>query len=285
MNNKAYFSKYEVSVEVEEISPAIAEFYLDNFNVQNRNPSNIRVKEYADIMKKGMWYFNGDVIRFDTTGTLIDGQHRLLACVASGVTIDALVIRGIKPKTKCTIDTGKVRTGGDALAIDCGVTSGDAAAISSCIKLVNIYNTNNSLIPSMGGGHSKTNNAETKEIYSNNKEELDNVLLLAKKYKTSGSLVPRGDIMFLMLMFLRKNKELAVPFLDKVLNGENISSTDSEYMLRDILTASKMGVRKLNRFQVISSVIRTWNAIQVGRPYRTKNGIIQSKGDANPVIK
>lgn len=285
MNNKAYFSKYEVSVEVEEISPAIAEFYLDNFNVQNRNPSNIRVKEYADIMKKGMWYFNGDVIRFDTTGTLIDGQHRLLACVLSGVTIDALVIRGIKPKTKCTIDTGKVRTGGDALTIDCGATSGDAATISSCIKLVNIYVTNGSLIPAMGGGYNKTNNAEVKEIYSNNKEELDNALMLTKRYKVNGALIQRGDIMFLILMFLRKNKELAIPFLDKVLHGENISLTDSEYILREILMASKMGVRKLTRFQVISSVIRTWNAIQIGRPYKTKNGIIQSKGDANPVIK
>lgn len=92
-----------------EVYPALAEKWLAT-SLGNRGVSRPRVLAFAESMNSGRWELNGNTIVFDVDGTLVDGHHRLHAVVQSGKTIPFLVVRGVSPSARVTIDTGRVRT-------------------------------------------------------------------------------------------------------------------------------------------------------------------------------
>lgn len=105
-----------MQVTVEKITPKIADAYLDQ-NTNNRNLRSRHVDEICRDMENGSFMANGDAIRFSETGTLLDGQHRLAACVKSGVTFETVVIRGLPNEAQRTMDSGSKRTAGDTLSL------------------------------------------------------------------------------------------------------------------------------------------------------------------------
>lgn len=106
-----------ITIELMEVGPELAHEWLGR-NTKNRNlrPSNI--SKYARDMEAKQWTIDGSTIVFSIGGTLLDGQHRLHAIVASGATVPALVVRGVQDKAQRTIDGGAKRTMGDRLRID-----------------------------------------------------------------------------------------------------------------------------------------------------------------------
>lgn len=101
---------------IELISPAQAEEYL-KANKVNRQISPGRVKQYADDMKAGLWKLNDENIRFNSSGLLIDGQHRLKAISASGCTVAIGVTRGIDDSVNI-YDRGRQRRLEDSMLMD-----------------------------------------------------------------------------------------------------------------------------------------------------------------------
>ena len=65
------------------ITPEEAAKMLET-NQRNRNVSKNAVAAMARDMTAGHWRLNGEAIRIDGDGNLIDGQHRFSACVMSG---------------------------------------------------------------------------------------------------------------------------------------------------------------------------------------------------------
>jgi len=98
-----------------EITPEIAAEMLQH-NKNNRYVQNNTVAFYTEQMLRGQWKLNGEAIKFDWNGNLIDGQHRLLAVVNSGVTIQTYVIRNLNPESFDTIDTGRGRSASAVLS-------------------------------------------------------------------------------------------------------------------------------------------------------------------------
>lgn len=84
-----------MNVKVEKITPEMAESYLGR-NMVNRHLNKDRVAQYALDMATGKWELNGEAIRFNKDGRLIDGQHRLSAIVKSGTSIRMVVMRDIE---------------------------------------------------------------------------------------------------------------------------------------------------------------------------------------------
>ena len=87
----------------ETITPAQAKEYL-LLSTRSCYLWKKRVSRMAEDMRSGAWVLGEDPIRFDTEGALVDGQHRLSACVASGVPLTTLVVRGLVI-TYVTIDS------------------------------------------------------------------------------------------------------------------------------------------------------------------------------------
>lgn len=102
---------------LETITPEKAREYLSN-KAPNRT---IRAKDVAMLVRdiqNGEWRVTHQGIAFNNAGELIDGQHRLLACVKSGIPINILVTRGLEDGAGAAIDRGKTRIFADTLAIE-----------------------------------------------------------------------------------------------------------------------------------------------------------------------
>lgn len=85
----------EITIEI--ISPEEAQSYLNN-NAKHRPIKEKKVNEYMGEMREGKWRLNGKTICFDSTGRLLNGQHRLSAVVRSGVPLTTVVVRGLDPE-------------------------------------------------------------------------------------------------------------------------------------------------------------------------------------------
>lgn len=105
-----------ISAEIETISPQQASCILET-NKNNRSIKRNALEAYKRDMLAGNFQVNGQAIVIDENGDLLDGQHRLTACVQSDVPLTTLVVRGAPSEVRATIDSGVKRTHGDRLSM------------------------------------------------------------------------------------------------------------------------------------------------------------------------
>lgn len=106
MANKA--KRSSVTTELVTVIPSVAQAWLDQ-NVHNRKVSDHLVRRYMRDMKDGTWRVTGDGIRFSKSGKLLDGQHRLIACVRAQTNFETFVVYGLDDLDQEFIDIGKAR--------------------------------------------------------------------------------------------------------------------------------------------------------------------------------
>jgi len=103
-----------VTAERTFMRPADAKRLLDATAIANEalyperhnreiNPS--LVLEYAQTMLDGGWLLTGGAIILDTTGAVLNGQHRLLACIEADCGFDTMVAQGVDREARYTIDS------------------------------------------------------------------------------------------------------------------------------------------------------------------------------------
>ncbi len=102
-------------VALRTIDPEMAEQILST-RKKNRAISMATVKLYTKFMREGHWVLNGQPIIF-ADNLLIDGQHRLSACVRTGIPLEVLVVELGDSSAFKTLDQGKRRNGADVLGI------------------------------------------------------------------------------------------------------------------------------------------------------------------------
>lgn len=137
LNRNENTTKVPESVETEimTVTPAMAADWIENRNPHNRRVRERYVRELASKMQNGSWNFNGDSIKFDVEGNLLDGQHRLWASIESDLPFKVLVISGLPSETQDTMDVGKKRTVGDVLELASIKNPRKIASVASlCMK-------------------------------------------------------------------------------------------------------------------------------------------------------
>lgn len=102
--------------EVVAVTPETAREWLVR-NTHNRKISQANVDKLTAAIRRGEWKLNGEAIKIASDGTILDGQHRLLAIVESETAIDTFVITGLPADTQETMDTGKQRSLADVLSL------------------------------------------------------------------------------------------------------------------------------------------------------------------------
>lgn len=114
---------------VATVTPALAAQWL-LLNTVNRPISQARVKQYAADMMNGRWFLDGNPIKFARTDAgllLLDGQHRLHAVNEAGIAIEFTIVEGIDTEAMNVMDTGMIRSPGNALALQ-GIPNGKVVA-------------------------------------------------------------------------------------------------------------------------------------------------------------
>lgn len=119
-----------IKVELVTIDPNMAAQWLE-FNTNNRTLDQNTVEKFASDVAARRWSLNGETVKFDREGRLIDGQHRLSAIVAANTPARMMVVTGLEPESQMTVDIGRIRSTGQQLSL-MGIANGNeltAAAV------------------------------------------------------------------------------------------------------------------------------------------------------------
>ena len=247
---------------IETITPEKAQVYL-NMSGGNRNISQVVVDRYAKAMGSGNWKLNGDSIRFDVNRILIDGHHRLYACIKAGVPFQTFVTRGLEKGVFDTIDNGRHRNVGQLLSI-LGVKNYNVVSSSMIVfdKLVN--NKHNVGIKD---GYTRKTNDEMISIFKADPEGFEETGLFAVYYSHRARLLHAsiiGGTYYYLTRVGHYNKELVSIFFDELINLDpsEIVAIDT---LRRRLWKNIQSQTKLPANIVFAFLIKTWNAYVTGK--------------------
>lgn len=118
------------SVVVCTVTPEMAARWLKDA-APNRRQGETAIRDYRRDMTAEQWALNGEALKF-SGGRLVDGQHRLEACVRSGEPFQTFLI-GIDDDAVRTLDSGRKRTTAHALQIDGFENAAHVCAIAGAV--------------------------------------------------------------------------------------------------------------------------------------------------------
>jgi hypothetical protein len=125
------------------ITPEIAKEWITLRNTNNRRTKPTTISNISKSLLLNEWKFNGEAIKFDWNGVLLDGQNRLHAIVATGVSAVVLVIEGLPPETQSTMDRGAKRILADILEWQGEKASNNLAAVLTLIHVTSLKGNRN----------------------------------------------------------------------------------------------------------------------------------------------
>lgn len=137
-----------------KITPTLAELMLET-NIRNRRINDRHAEVLAQVLASRDMRLNGETIIFSSDGHLLDGQHRLLACVKSGISFESFVVFGISPKAFNTIDAGKSRGTSDVLSL---------AGVSNANKLTGALQALVAFVDNGGYLHGSCSNRSVRKV-------------------------------------------------------------------------------------------------------------------------
>jgi hypothetical protein len=118
MSEKLGFLKSQhPSALVLDVTPDFAAEVLASMNTRNRRVKPSVVEKYAKMMRNGSWTFSPETVSISKSGTLLNGQHRLLAVIESGTCQKFMFATGFNDDVFGVLDRGAGRTRADALGL------------------------------------------------------------------------------------------------------------------------------------------------------------------------
>lgn len=235
--------------ELKTITPTQAKTLLEK-NEGNRPIRMVHAKRLAAEILAGRWKVNGDTICFNGD-RLLDGQHRLMACVLADTPITTFVVEGLPSDVFATKDVGARRSGADVLAV---LGESYASALSTALCLVHNYyqglapttHVPRSLLPAL------------LEKYPGLRESVPRCFG-AKKLVSAPSLAAVHYICSQI------DREAANKFADDIKNGTNLSEGDPVLLLREQLVSNMTKRDKISRPHVFKLMLKTWNLRRDGK--------------------
>ena len=237
------------SLRIREIDPELAALWLMR-NKHNRPVRERTVLEYAKAMQSGQWMMNGDAIRFDTSDNILDGQHRLMAIVESGVTITSIVISGLQPEVFQTIDRGAKRSIGDMLHVQ-GET--DVNVLGGALGVLWSYEHEG--WDSTGGTPSSI--ADLRGLLERHPGIRDSLYFGRKVF--GARLMSPSVAVAMHYIFHCKDAVLADTFFERLGDGVDLDRTSPIRFLRERLMANATSKSKLQRNELKALVVIAWN--------------------------
>lgn len=181
------------SVEVIALTPEFAQELLDH-NKMNRVIRLDWVDYLATEMTEGRWHINGDTLVIDEEGELMDGQHRCLAVIKSGVTYPAVVIRQVAPEARLTIDDPMKRTFADDLVMN--GQGPNATTREAVLRRIMVWNE----YKGFAGSKRKVSRAELAGEYPKHREEIQRAIQLVWRHRKNVLGTSVGVFMAWLLM-------------------------------------------------------------------------------------
>jgi hypothetical protein len=247
MMNKTFKRVY-----VTTITPNMATRYLAT-QIKNRKVRPAHVEELTQAMLAGTFPFSGDPIRFNSKGELIDGQHRLLACIKSQCHFDAIIVLNVPDEARDVIDTGMKRTPGDIFSLQ-GYTDGNN--LTAILRWLWRYDMNYMIAYPI-----KPQIIDLKDAWSRHPDVQESLIV----GQTTFRLITRSLGSALHCLFVEKDAKMGNDFFEKLHLGEGLFRGSSIYWLRKRLLNNTIAKAKLPYHEVAALTIKAFNAYRRGK--------------------
>lgn len=256
----------KITTETMTITPAIAKQLLDR-NKKNRPLSKVNLRYLENELMKGSYTNTGESIKLDVNGNLLDGQHRLMSCVKTKIPLkDQLVVKGLSPDVFKFIDTGKVRTSVDALAMG-GVDK--PVALAAMAKFIINFKRGNFGAAATSSKLKVTNSEVLKFVQTHNKALSESI---PEGFNSDNKLFSKSIVASLHYIFKGIDVKDADTFCSKLICGDGLLKTDSIYHVRTLFTQAARTRLRINRQEAVGVICKAWNHFRNGdkvlRPIR-----------------
>lgn len=246
-----------ISSTMEYVTPDMALDWLTaETNCGNRKLKPAVVRKYARDMRANNWLFNGDTLKFDWNGKLLDGQHRLHAVVELDHPVQFLVVRGLNPDAYAAIDTGARRTAGDMMQ---HIGSKHSAAAAAAAKVLHWYLTGQTEFNVM---HTTSELVATYRAHPKleaHVAQYDNSEF--RKKLRVGAAWP-----VVAYLVSEHAPELWAEFAGPVASGIGLQKGDPRHTFREWLLNRLQGRRPARNDERFNIICKAWNAFVDGRP-------------------
>jgi hypothetical protein len=241
------------------ITPDYAKQLL-SANPGNRKVKTDRVLMYANDMQNGRWKSNtGENIKISKTSKVLDGQHRLLALIKTGMSIEFLVISELEDSVFDVIDTGCSRNASDTFKISGVDRSNILPSIISgydALKKGYISDMHKSV---------KLTNAQVLEKHNSNTAYWQEVARLTINwYNRFNKILKPSTLGTCYALFNNISPRQSEYFMDQLCSGINIEN-ESIAVLRNALIKDKISIRKMPPKVKLALIIKTWNIFRMNK--------------------
>ena len=218
-----------ITSRIISITPADATRFLENM-VNNRPPAPRHVTFLANAMRRGEWEVTGQPIIFSGSNIkskLIDGQHRLLAVVSSGITIQSLAVFDAGENSYTKLDQGRGRSASDCLMV------ANRRPVANALRCIfnELTAEKGSLITI--SNHKPTNEQVTK-LYGDYPGVVTAASFISGLSRTR-KLIGHGAGAYCLFRMRMDNVEQADKFMEKIHTGEGLSARSPILSLRNQL--------------------------------------------------
>lgn len=262
------------STAMMEITPEMAQYFLDNFNKENRNIQKTHIQMIARDIKNEKWMVNAQPICFTADPfapgatypdvRLLNGQHRLEACVHADMPIEVPIAIGIDRRAFSTYDSHAKKS-----VIRNNAGSGDRRIIAGAALIQ--WRIDNDLRFNDRARPSATELLNTVDLHPGLADQIS----LARRMKDYGS---AGVMTFFIYHVRHDAKHLAEEFLEKLESGQDIEKGSPITALRDKLMimrpklmneaderkakVAKVKVANAPRKEVLGTLLEGWEAFK-----------------------
>lgn len=248
----------------ELITPSYAKELLKE-NSFNRKIKEHHLKNLAYQMANNQWVLNGEPIIIAKDGSILDGQHRLMAVVLSNTAIETFVIRGIEKNVMHTINTGVARTSADALHLNGYENS---VALSKIVRMVILFRQKRTLAENKD----RSQNISNSDILNFLKNEPDIKFSISNSGVSNlrATFLTRSEISFLWYVFKDIDEDKANLFINSLLEGQNLNNDDVVFHLRNRLISAKITkITKLNYSMKMKLIFKAWDKFYYNQKVKT----------------
>lgn len=229
--------------------------------VLNRSIKKVNFDKLVSAMRNGEFDSeNGELIKINKNGKVVDGQHRLMAVIEADVSITMAIAYGCSNDAIKTIDTGATRSIADVLKLSNVKSYTKVPFVIQCESVI----FKNKTIR-FTSAHSEYKTAHSiLDIYNENKEEIDETVRVASNFYNKFRLLTPSIIVAYYNVFNKIDSDACDDFFTQLSSYKIYDSPI--ILLRDKLTKDKItSLKKLSSPEKEALFIKAWNYYMKGQ--------------------
>lgn len=255
-------SEVNLTQKTQMITPEQAAALLST-SAGNRSIRKSMIDRYASDMIAGKWLLNGEPIIISKTGKLLEGHHRLLACIKSGAPFPASVTYGVDDSVFPTINTGGVRSPGDVFTIE-GIPNSNKVSSLVTKALHYQYSIGKKTVNQWNVPFPLTKNTLLEIFREDERGYLDATNKTVRLYDANPSVIPSvaGAMHYL---FATVDQAKADEFMEYLTTGAYMGANHPAMKLRNAWIKRGNSKRRSGSEEMMVITCHAWNAYVKGR--------------------